>query len=151
MIVVKMHVSKSSQKCSIQVKTISLELAETRGPLLSLSLSLSLCITKQFISWSPFNKGWKFWTVTFKGGNVGSFLTQTSMEMNIWKRFTRRDSWSTSVLFKPKTRTWHSQKQNNNSQWLPLEVQLCMKEKRGIASDLDHAFLHPKSRTKTTP
>jgi hypothetical protein len=43
MIVVKMHVSKSSQKCSIQVKTISLELAETRGPLLSLSLSLALC------------------------------------------------------------------------------------------------------------
>jgi hypothetical protein len=42
MIVVKMHVSKSSQKCSIQVKTISLELAETRGPLLSLSLSLSV-------------------------------------------------------------------------------------------------------------
>jgi hypothetical protein len=40
MIVVKMHVSKSSQKCSIQVKTISLELAETRGPPLSLSLSL---------------------------------------------------------------------------------------------------------------
>jgi hypothetical protein len=44
MIVVKMHVSKSSQKCSIQVKTISLELAETRGPLLSLSLSLSLSL-----------------------------------------------------------------------------------------------------------